>query len=115
MSNQTPAHAGHNAFLNDGVLVQMTSAMPEAVVNGFARHGRWVASAEAQDLARLANEHTPKLRTHDPRGERLDQVEFHPAYHELMRTAIEHGLPSLPWTDPRAGARDPGNGARTRL
>lgn len=52
----------------------------------------------------LANENKPLFKSHDRYGHRVDLVEFHPAYHELMRTAIEHGLPSLPWTDPRAGA-----------
>ena len=52
----------------------------------------------------LANQNKPVLRTHDRYGHRIDQVDFHPAYHELMRTAVEHGLPSLPWVDPRAGA-----------
>lgn len=52
----------------------------------------------------LANEHKPQFKTHDRYGNRIDLVEFHPAYHELMRTAVEHGLPSLPWTEPRAGA-----------
>ncbi|WXL25037.1 acyl-CoA dehydrogenase family protein [Ectopseudomonas mendocina] len=52
----------------------------------------------------LANEQKPVLRTHDRYGNRIDQVDFHPAYHELMRTAIEHGLPSLPWTHPVQGA-----------
>ncbi|MGE8296284.1 MAG: acyl-CoA dehydrogenase family protein [Pseudomonas sp.] len=52
----------------------------------------------------LANENKPVFKSHDRYGKRIDLVEFHPAYHELMRTAIEHGLPSLPWTDPRAGA-----------
>ncbi|MCQ4273036.1 acyl-CoA dehydrogenase family protein [Pseudomonas kuykendallii] len=52
----------------------------------------------------LANENKPVFKSHDRYGQRIDLVEFHPAYHELMRTAIEHGIPSLPWTDPRAGA-----------
>ena len=52
----------------------------------------------------LANEHKPQFKTHDRYGNRIDLVEFHPAYHELMRTAVEHGLPSLPWTEQRAGA-----------
>ncbi|HTN29725.1 MAG TPA: acyl-CoA dehydrogenase family protein [Pseudomonas sp.] len=52
----------------------------------------------------LANENKPVLRTHDRYGHRIDQVDFHPAYHELMRTAVEHGLPSLPWVSPQAGA-----------
>jgi Adaptive response protein AidB N-terminal domain len=41
---------------------------------------------------RLANEHPPRLRTHDRFGNRIDEVEFHPAWHELMRTSIEHGF-----------------------
>ncbi|WP_447594050.1 acyl-CoA dehydrogenase family protein [Aquipseudomonas campi] len=53
----------------------------------------------------LANENKPVFKSHDRYGHRQDLVEFHPAYHELMRTAIEHGIPSLPWTDPRAGAQ----------
>ncbi|PZP25281.1 acyl-CoA dehydrogenase family protein [Pseudomonas kuykendallii] len=52
----------------------------------------------------LANENKPVFRSHDRYGQRIDLVEFHPAYHELMRAAIEHGIPSLPWTDPRPGA-----------
>ena len=52
----------------------------------------------------LANENRPVFRSHDRYGHRIDLVEFHPAYHELMRTAIEHGIPSLPWTDPQPGA-----------
>jgi putative acyl-CoA dehydrogenase len=42
--------------------------------------------------------------SHDRYGHRIDLVEFHPAYHELMRTAIEHGLTSLPWAHPQDGA-----------
>lgn len=53
----------------------------------------------------LANENKPVFKSHDRYGNRIDLVEFHPGYHELMRTAIEHGLPSLPWTDPREGVQ----------
>ena len=52
----------------------------------------------------LANQNRPVLRTHDRFGHRIDQVDFHPAYHELMHTAVSHGLHSLPWSEPRAGA-----------
>ena len=45
----------------------------------------------------LANENKPVFKSHDRYGHRIDLVEFHPAYHELMRTAITHGIPSLPW------------------
>ena len=53
----------------------------------------------------LANENKPVFKSHDRYGHRIDLVEFHPAYHELMGAAIAHGIPSLPWTDPQAGAQ----------
>ncbi|MFG5863617.1 acyl-CoA dehydrogenase family protein [Metapseudomonas sp. CR1201] len=53
----------------------------------------------------LANENKPVFKSHDRYGHRIDLVEFHPAYHELMRASIESGIPSMPWTDPRAGAQ----------
>ena len=46
----------------------------------------------------------PTEHTHDRYGRRVDLVRFHPAYHELMRAAIEEGLHSSPWTEPREGA-----------
>ncbi|SNS74901.1 acyl-CoA dehydrogenase family protein [Pseudomonas segetis] len=52
----------------------------------------------------LANEQKPVFKSHDRYGHRIDLVEFHPAYHELMGAAIKHGLPSSPWIDPRSGA-----------
>ncbi len=52
----------------------------------------------------LAEANPPQFHSHDRYGHRLDLVEFHPAYHLLMRTAVEHGLPSLPWAEPQPGA-----------
>lgn len=52
----------------------------------------------------LANENKPVFKSHDRYGHRADLIEYHPAYHQLMTAAVEHALPSLPWTDPRAGA-----------
>ena len=51
-----------------------------------------------------ANANPPQLRTHDRFGNRVDEVEFHPAWHELMKVAVGHGLHALPWREPRAGA-----------
>ncbi|MFV3368806.1 acyl-CoA dehydrogenase family protein [Pseudomonas sp. NY15435] len=53
----------------------------------------------------LANENKPVFKSHDRYGHRVDLIEFHPAYHELMRASIEAGIPSMPWTDPRVGAQ----------
>ena len=52
----------------------------------------------------LANENPPVLRTHDRFGHRIDEVEFHPAYHRLMELSSAHGGHSLPWNEPRDGA-----------
>ncbi len=53
---------------------------------------------------RLANEHKPILHTHDRYGNRIDEVEFHPAWHQLMRMGVEHELHSLPWTSDEPAA-----------
>ena len=61
-------------------------------------------SAEVQEWGRLANEHPPVLRTHDRYGNRIDEVEYLPEYHSLMKVAVEHGLHGAPWVDDREGA-----------
>ena len=66
--------------------------------------GRRAGSDQAQEWGRLANEHPPVLRTHDRFGHRIDEVEFHPAWHELMGAAVGSGLHAAPWADPRPGA-----------
>jgi putative acyl-CoA dehydrogenase len=58
----------------------------------------------AQEWGRLANEHPPVLRTHDRYGHRIDEVDYLPQYHELMRTAVGHGLHGTPWASEREGS-----------
>src|SRR3954469_3704616 len=59
--------------------------------------GALAGSGAMQMYARLANTHTPELRTHDRFGRRIDEVEFHPSYHALMGAAVEAGLHGSPW------------------
>ncbi len=66
--------------------------------------GRLVGDPDWAERGRQANEHPPELRTHDRYGHRIDEVRYHPAYHELMRAGIEHGLAARPWADPGKGA-----------
>ena len=66
--------------------------------------GRLAGSAEAQEWGRLAEANPPELLTHDLMGNRLDEVRYDPAYHRLMRTAVESGLHAAPWRDDRPGA-----------
>src|SRR3989441_6093706 len=66
--------------------------------------GDLVGSERMQTLAMQANRCAPELRTHDRFGDRIDAVEYHPAYHELMALAFGAGLHSLAWTEKREGA-----------
>jgi putative acyl-CoA dehydrogenase len=77
--------------------------------------GATVGSGEMQIHARLANVHTPQLKTHSRFGERIDQVEFHPSYHALMTVAVGAGLHGTPWGNPHPNPLPPaGEGANTR-
>src|SRR5580765_8477508 len=66
--------------------------------------GRFL-SGEPLEWGRQANENPPRLRTHDRFGNRIDEVEFHPAWHALLRTSLAHGLHALSWRESRAGAQ----------
>lgn len=74
----------------------------------LSRLGALAGSGEMQQHARLANTHTPQLRSHDRFGRRIDEVEFHPSYHALMAAAVQAGLHGTPWADAPAW---PGEGA----
>ncbi len=103
--NQAPPLEEYDVFAADPALMEAVDregaawAQPELGILGTL-----AGSASAQELGRLANENRPVLHTHDRYGHRIDVVEYHPAYHELMRTSLAHGLHAGPWADPRAGA-----------
>jgi putative acyl-CoA dehydrogenase len=103
-ANQPPPLAGYNLFLENRPLAE-----------GLEREGAgWAAervasfgellSGEPAEWGRLANENPPRLRTHDRFGNRIDEVEFHPAWHSLLETSVAHGLHSLSWRERREGA-----------
>jgi putative acyl-CoA dehydrogenase len=102
--NQSPPMTGHSAWRADPLLVQIAERYPDGVRKELDQLGRYVRSGEAQELARLANTITPQLRTHDRQGNRVDQVEFHPAYHALMRRSVTIGLHSSVWENNAAEA-----------
>src|SRR4051794_12826478 len=66
--------------------------------------GRVAASAEAQAHSRRAERNEPRLITHDRFGHRVDRVELDPSWHWLLDGAVERGIASGPWADPRPGA-----------
>ncbi|BBZ21778.1 acyl-CoA dehydrogenase family protein [Mycolicibacter hiberniae] len=73
-------------------------------VDAVTELGALSASQQVQRWGQLADRNRPVLHTHDVVGNRIDEVEYDPAYHELMRAAIAHGLHAAPWADPRPGA-----------
>ena len=75
------------------------------------RLGLLAGGAQAQHRAREADRNVPQLVTHDRYGNRIDEVAYHPAYHQLMEVAIQAGLAGGPWTDGFAPAdATPGSG-----
>jgi putative acyl-CoA dehydrogenase len=103
--NQPPPIPDHNAF-------ETHAALREALHRegaGWAESrlielGALAGTQQARELGRLANENPPILRTFDRYGHRIDEVEFHPAWHELLAHATAHGLHALPWREPQPGA-----------
>ncbi len=105
VTNQPPELLGANLYAGDRVLQHWMDAFGGSWGHERALAYGELAGGRLMELGVLANAHRPTLRTHDRFGHRLDLVEFHPAYHEIMSTAIAHGLPSLPWTQPGEGAQ----------
>jgi len=102
--NQTPPFGDVNLIADDRPLLDaLKSNGVDPEVAGLVAFGEAWGSAERLDLGRLANENPPKLRTHDARGYRIDAVEFHPAYHALMRASMADGLHASTWDEPRTG------------
>ncbi|UCE85409.1 MAG: isovaleryl-CoA dehydrogenase [Deltaproteobacteria bacterium] len=105
VTNQPTALEDYNLYDSDVALVeglQREGGGPlEARVRDF---GRTLGARDTLALGRLANLHAPELRTHDRFGHRADEVEYHPAWHEVMRLAMAHEVHNLPWRHPKPGS-----------
>jgi len=103
--NQPPPFEGHNLYRADPALQEAVARDAAFAHTALDAWGTWLGSADANALADAANRNPPQLHQYDRRGERIDRVEFHPAWHELMRRAMAEGEHSSPWSDPRPGAQ----------
>src|SRR6202140_65010 len=108
--NQSPPFCDVDLFAVDRLLVGAVAAnggaAAEQELSEFGKH--WGSAAMAE-RGRVANENTPKLRTFDAKGNRRDEVEFHPAYHELRARSAHSGVHNSPWTaqgKPAGGAAE---------
>ncbi|MFN2612350.1 MAG: acyl-CoA dehydrogenase family protein [Solirubrobacterales bacterium] len=105
VANQPPPLIGYNLYGADTVLGEAVRregadwAEPQ-----ISKVGAEAGSEDLQGWGVQANENPPKLKTHDRFGNRVNQVEFHPAWHELLGRGVANALHSLPWRDPVAGA-----------
>jgi putative acyl-CoA dehydrogenase len=103
--NQPPPLVDYNLFEADAPLRESLEREGGSWAQDLVHDlGRMAGTQQAIDWGFQANANPPQLRTHDRFGNRIDEVEFHPAWHELMKVAIGHGLHALPWREPRPGA-----------
>lgn len=109
VTNQPPPLVGYDVFTADRALVEAvrryTGPGPrEEVLAELSELGRAAGSAQLQEWGVQANEHPPRLRTHDRYGHRIDEVDFHPAWHRLLGKGVSAGLTGA-WTRPAGHVR----------
>jgi putative acyl-CoA dehydrogenase len=104
VTNQVPPLVGHDVSAYPPLLESLEREEAGWAVDEVHELGRRAGSAEAQECGRLAEKNVPVLHTHDRYGNRVDEVEFDPAWHQLMTVAVESGIHATPWADDRAGA-----------
>ncbi|GFM87123.1 acyl-CoA dehydrogenase [Pseudomonas cichorii] len=104
VTNQPPSLDGANLYRIDLPLQawvkRFDAGWAEPRIDAYGA----LAGGPLMEAGFLANQNKPTFASHDRYGHRIDLIEFHPAYHQLMSAAIEHGILSLPWTDPQPGA-----------
>ncbi len=89
-----------DAALREAVLRE-GAAWADDALHGI---GAELGQARQAELARLANACAPRLQAYDPQGRRVDRLQFHPAWHELMQGIWRRGLHCSPWLQARPGA-----------
>lgn len=104
VTNQVPPLEDHNPATSAVLIEALIREGGQWGLDEVNEVGALSASREAQRWGELADRNRPILHTHDRNGHRIDEVEYDPAYHELMRAAITHGMHAAPWADERPGA-----------
>ena len=105
VTNQPPPLEGYNLFEQDRPLTEAVRREGAGwAEDDLSALGKLSGTPDILLAGRLANEHPPVLRTHDRYGNRIDEVEFHPSWHSLLQSSVEHGVHAMPWRDSRPGA-----------
>ncbi|MGI9302073.1 MAG: isovaleryl-CoA dehydrogenase [Gammaproteobacteria bacterium] len=106
VENQSSPLEDFNSFTSDRALQEaVIREGAEWAVDQLSEAGTKFAEKNSFRLAALANTYVPTLRTHDRQGRRVDEVDFHPAWHELLKMSIERGIVALAWKNPRTGSQ----------
>ena len=103
-ANQPPPLEEYDLFSENRPLVEALRREGAAEREAECAEFGVVCGGAPLELGRLANENPPTLQAFDRFGERIDEVEFHPAWHELLRLGVENGIHAYPWADDRPGA-----------
>lgn len=104
VTNQPPPLEDYNAFGEDAALKECFEREGASWTESMLRDlGAHVGSAHVIQLGCLANDNIPQLKTHDRFGRRIDEVDYHPAYHQLLNLAIENQVHSIAWTSDQTG------------
>ncbi|GGT42157.1 acyl-CoA dehydrogenase family protein [Streptomyces chromofuscus] len=109
VTNQTPPLVGYDVFGADRALVaaverHVAPGLLDQALDELSGLGRTCGSAQVQEWGVLANDNPPGLRTHDRHGRRIDEVEFHPAWHRLLGKGVAAGLTAA-WARPAGHVR----------
>jgi putative acyl-CoA dehydrogenase len=105
VTNQPPPLVNYNLFTTDGALKDAVKREGgDWGTDRLIKLGQLAGSEEVIEAGFQANRFPPILKTFDRFGHRIDEVEFHPAWHKLMGLSVEHELHCLPWKEPREGA-----------
>ncbi|BBB60447.1 acyl-CoA dehydrogenase [Undibacterium sp. KW1] len=105
ISNQVADLQDYNIFTSDAVLMtSLAQYQADWYQNTLAESGQELGSSAVLEAAALANTHLPELHTHDRQGKRIDRVDFHPSWHQLLVILRKQGLHASPWSQPRMGA-----------
>jgi putative acyl-CoA dehydrogenase len=105
VTNQVEPLQDYSLYDTDHALREAVAREGAAFADAALReHGAWLGQAQTFAMGRDANHFEPVLASFDPQGRRIDQVEFHPAWHGLMSGIVQRGLHSGPWAQPRPGA-----------
>ncbi|WP_082951461.1 acyl-CoA dehydrogenase family protein [Mycobacterium sp. 852002-51057_SCH5723018] len=104
VTNQVPPLESHNLALDPALQEALIREGGEWGLDEVTKFGALCGSRKALRWGELADRNRPILHTHDRYGHRIDEVEYDPAYHQLMKLAISNGLHAAPWSDDRPGA-----------